>query len=93
MGRVPSIEQATTDPEAFSGLPLSMNSEGFSHLPESVLSHLKHPDLVGGAKTVLYAPQDPVGGMAVPLKIQTVSTMCSRTLGPATVPSLSHALL
>ncbi len=30
MGRVPSIEQATTEPDAPSGLPLSIYSDGFS---------------------------------------------------------------
>ena len=39
-------------------------------LRKTGLLHLKYPDFVGGTKTVLHAPKDPVRSMAVALKIE-----------------------
>ena len=68
MGRVPSMEQVTTDPLDPSGLPLSMYSDGLRNLCKAFISHLEDPDLICGAEAVLDAPQDPVGGISVPSK-------------------------
>ena len=40
------------------------------HLLKSLFLHLKNTDFVGRAKAVFHSPENPVGGIALPLKIQ-----------------------
>ena len=88
IGLLPSIRQATAAPVAFLGLPESINSEGFftSISPACCISNtpisLVEPNLFFTARSILYEAN------LSPSKYSTVSTICSKTLGPATCPSL-----
>ena len=88
IGLVPSIKHATTEPEASSGLPSNINSDGFntSLSPSELISNtpisLVEPKRFLTPRIILYA------ACLSPSKYKTVSTICSKTLGPATTPSL-----
>ena len=81
------MEHAVTEPEACSGLPLNIYSEGFftSFRPVSRISNtpisLVEPNLFFTPRSILYE------ACLSPSKYSTVSTICSSTLGPATTPS------
>ena len=50
--------------------PFQHKFRGIFDLCQSLLPHFKDADLVGRAETVLHSPENPVGGVAVSLKIQ-----------------------
>ena len=88
MGLVPSIQQETTVPETPVGLPDSMNSEGFGTCTRPVERISKTPISLVDPNLFLTLRSTRYDACLSPSKYRTVSTMCSRTLGPATVPSL-----
>ena len=87
MVRVPSRLDTTAEPEAPSGRSARNISEGLvtSSSPPSFISKtpisITEPNLFLTARSILK------GCPLSPSKYRTVSTMCSRTFGPAIAPS------
>src|SRR3989338_8232017 len=88
MGRNPSITTVTHDPTAASTFWLKNSSEWFSTslIPASCISNMPASEI--GPKRFLVVFKTLNKCCESPSKYKTVSTMCSKTLGPATVPSL-----
>jgi len=84
----PSSKGNTTVPGAFIFLPSNMNAEGLATCVKPVLLisntpiSLVEPNLFFTLRNIL--KEEPLS----PSKYSTVSTMCSKSLGPAILPSL-----
>jgi len=64
------------------------NRRRIADLTQSVLRHREYADLVGGPEAIFHGAQDAKTTPVSLSKYSTVSTMCSRTRGPAIWPSL-----